>query len=101
VLTVLGLVERQGTVGLVAIPGLLFLWHSLLIPGDADADRERRARLKRELAAYSTPSQRCDLEATLSRYPDEITYEIRDILASQAVAAPKSGIPGAGWRSAG
>jgi hypothetical protein len=99
ILTVFGLIERQGTVGLITIPGMLFLWYALLTPGDAD--RERRAELKRELAAYSTPSQRCDLEATLNRYPDEVTYEIRHILASQAVASPNSGIPGAGWRSAG
>jgi hypothetical protein len=98
VLTAAGLLERQGAGGLCVIPGLLLLWHSLLIPGGTDADRERLAQLKRELAAYSSPSQRYDLEATLDRYPDDITYEIRDILASQAVASPNSGIPGAGPR---
>jgi hypothetical protein len=98
VLTVVGLIERQGAGGVCIIPGLLLLWHSLMIPGNTDADRERRSQLKRELAAYSTPSQRRDLEATLDRYPDGITYEIRDILASQAVASHNSGIPGAGPR---
>jgi hypothetical protein len=98
VLTVLGVVDRQGTVGLVTIPGLLLLWHALLIPGGTDADRERRARLMRELAAYSTPAQRCDLEATLDRYPDGVTEEIRDILVSQAAASRDNGIPGAGPR---
>jgi hypothetical protein len=97
-LTIVGVIERQGAGGMCVIPGLLLLWHSLLIPGGTDADRERRAQLKRELAIYSTPSQRCDLEATLDRYPDDITYEIRDILASQAVASHNSGIPGAGPR---
>jgi hypothetical protein len=95
VFTVLGFVERQGAGGVFIIPGLLLLWHSLLIPADTDADRERRSRLKRELAAYSTPAQRRELEATLDRYPDGITYEIRDILASQAVTSRNNGIPGA------
>jgi hypothetical protein len=58
--------------------------------------RERRSELARELAAYSTPAQRCDLEATLDRYPDDVTYELRDILASQAMAAYDNRIPGAG-----
>jgi len=93
VLTVPGLIERQAA-GLI-IPGVLLLWHALLIPGDADADRERRSQLKRELAAYSTPAQRCDLVATLDRYPDGTTHEIRDILASPPVASHSNGIPGA------
>jgi hypothetical protein len=96
VLTVLGVMERQGAGGLVFIPGFLLLWHALLIPGGSDADRERHAQLRRELAAFSTPAQRCDLEATLDRYPDGVTYEIRSILASQAVASHSNGIPGAG-----
>jgi hypothetical protein len=95
VLTILGVVERQGA-GVLVIPGVLLLWHALLLPADTDADRERRSQLKRELAAYSTPAQRCDLEATLDRYPDSITYEIRNILASQAMASNNRGIPGAG-----
>jgi hypothetical protein len=94
VLTVLGIIERQSTGGIFIIPGFLFLWHALLIPGDTDADRERRAQLKQELAAFSTPAQRCDLEETLNRYPDDITYEMRNILASQAVTSHNSGIPG-------
>jgi len=94
-LTVLGVIERHGVFGLLMIPGLLFLWHALLTPGDTDTDRERRAQLKRELAPYSTEAQRCDLEAILDQYPDDITYEIRDILASQTMASHNSGIPGA------
>ena len=57
---------------------------------------KRRSELERELAAYSTPAQRCDLEATLDRYPDGITYELRDILASQAMAACNNRFPAAG-----
>jgi hypothetical protein len=98
VLTVLGAIDRQGTVGLVMIPGLLLLWQALLTPGGTDADRERRAPLKRELAAFSTPAQRCDLEATLDRYPNGVTEEIRAIFVSQAAAWRNNGMPGAGPR---
>jgi hypothetical protein len=96
VLMILGVLERQGPGGVLIIPGLILLWHALLIPADTDADRELRSQLKRELATYSTPAQRCDLEATLERYPDGITYEMRNILASQAVASHNNRIPGAG-----
>jgi hypothetical protein len=48
------------------------------------AARERRRRLCRELAEYSSPSLRADFEATLDRYPDGVTWEMRDILARQA-----------------
>lgn len=98
VLTILGVVERQGAGGVLIIPGFLLLWYALLIPADADEDHERRSQLKGELATYSTPAQRCDLEATLDRYPDGITYEIRDILARQAMASHENGIPGGGFR---
>ena len=59
---------------------------------------KQRCELERELAAYSTPAQRRDLEATLNQYPDELTYELRNILARQAMAAycHRGGIPGAG-----
>jgi len=48
---------------------------------------QQLCELERELAAYSTPAQRCDLEATFDRYPDDVTYELRDILDRQATAA--------------
>jgi hypothetical protein len=92
VLTVLGITERQAT--FLVIPGLLLLWHAVLTLGDTDADRERRSQLKRELAAYSTPAQRYDLVATLDRYPDATTREIRDILASPPMASHSSGSSG-------
>ncbi len=57
---------------------------------------EQRCQLERELAAYSTPAQRYDLAATFDRYPDSITYELRDILARQASAAFDSRLPAAG-----
>jgi hypothetical protein len=49
----------------------------------------------RELAAYSTSAQRRDLEAALDRYPDGVTGEIREILASQGTAMYNA-LPGPG-----
>lgn len=57
---------------------------------------KQRCELVRELAEYSTPAQRCDLQATLDRYPDYVTYELRDILARQAITACNNGLPAAG-----
>ena len=96
VLTVAGVMLRSGAWGALLVPGLLSLWCAVVIPASPDADRERRSVLERELAGYSTPAQRCDLEATLDRYPDRVTYELRDILARQAMAACNDRIPGAG-----
>jgi hypothetical protein len=96
VLTVIGVMLRSSAWSAVVLPGLWFFAYALLIPARPDADRKRRSELERELAGYSTPAQRWDLEAILDRYPDDITYELRDILASQALAACQSGIPGAG-----
>jgi hypothetical protein len=94
VLTVLGVIDRQGPGGVLIIPGLLSFWGALMTAGDTDADRERRSQLKRELAAYSTPAQRRELVAALDRYPDGITHEIRDILTNPSVASRSNGIPG-------
>lgn len=94
VLTVAGVMLRGSAWGAVLLPGLMFLLSAPLIPASPAADRRRRSQLERELAAYTTPAQRCDLEATLDRYPDSVTDELRDILASQAMAADDKGIPG-------
>jgi len=94
-LTVVGVMLHGGVWGLlITLPGLWFLAYTLLIAGSSDTDRKRHAELVRELDAYSTPAQRRDLEATLDRYPDEVTHELRAILANQAMAAHRSGIPG-------
>jgi hypothetical protein len=85
VLTAAGVVLRSGPAGVVMIPGMLFLVSALLVPADPVTASPRRRELERELAAYSTPNQRCDLEATLDRYPDSVTRELRDILVSQAL----------------
>jgi len=87
VLTVAGVVLHSGPAGLLMIPGMLFLLSALLVPADPVAASPRRRELERELAAYCTPNQRCDLEATLDRYPDSVTRELRDILIRQAVTA--------------
>jgi hypothetical protein len=94
VLTTLGLIDLQGPASVLIIPGLLSFWAALMTAGDTDADRERRSQLKRELAAYSTPAQRCELVAVLDRYPDGLTHEIRDILTNPPVASRSNGIPG-------
>ena len=77
--------RRIRTLALFA--GMLFLLSALLTPADPVVAGPRRRELERELAAYSTPDQRCDLEATFDRYPDSATGELRDILARQAAAA--------------
>jgi hypothetical protein len=87
VLTVAGIVLRSCAPGIVMIPGMLSLLSALIVPVDPVAASPRRRELERELAAYSTPDQRCDLEATLDRYPDSATGELREILARQAAAA--------------
>ncbi len=87
VLTTVGIVLRSGAPGIVMIPGMLCLLSALLVPVDPVTAGPRRRELERELAAYSTPDQRCDLEATLDRYPDSATGELREILARQAAVA--------------
>ena len=92
VLTVAGVVLRSGAWGATLLPGLLFLVYPALVPA---ADHKPRRELVSVLAGYSTPAQRRDLAATLDRYPDRDTHELRDILARQATAARANGIPGA------
>ena len=95
VLTAAGVVYRADPAGIILLPGLLLLLGTPLIPAGPKADRGQRSELERELAGYSTPAQRADLEAMLDGYPDGITHEIRDILAGQAVATHSQRIPGA------
>ena len=95
-LTVAGIVLRSQPEGVVLLPGLLLVFSAPLIPALPKADRKRNFELTRELAAYSTPAQRCDLEATLDQYPDEDTSELRAILAGQALAGVTRSIAGAG-----
>jgi hypothetical protein len=94
VLTTVGVVMRSGPGSLVLLPGFLFLLDGLLIPAVPKEDRVRLAELRRELGHYTTAAQRADLEATLDRYPDRDTHELRDILATQAVTVCSSRLPG-------
>ena len=94
VLSTAGIMLRSGAPGIVMIPGMLCLLSALLVPVDPVTAGPRRRELERELAAYSTPGQRYDLEATLDRYPDSATGELREILARQAAVttAPPSAV---------
>jgi hypothetical protein len=94
VLTVVGVTLRNGPVSVVFIPGILLLLGTPLVEAGTGAGPQWRSELSRELAGYATPAQRSDLEATLDRYPDAVTHEVRDILARQPLAAPKNAIPG-------
>jgi hypothetical protein len=47
------------------------------------AARAERKTLKRDLASYTTPSDRADLEAVLARYNEEETAGIRRLLPSR------------------
>ena len=93
-LTVTGRILHGGPGIAFFLPGLMLLLSAPLLPGRSRA----RAKLERELAAYSTPAERRDLEATLDQYPGDVTRELREILASQAMAAPRSQIPSVGRR---
>ena len=94
-LTVAGVMLRGGPGSLLLLPGLVLLLHALIFPADPDAVRRHR-ELERELAGYTTQAQRSDLEATLDRYPDSVTGELRAILAAQAMAAHDGRLPGGG-----
>jgi hypothetical protein len=96
VLTVGGVILRRGAAGAILLPGLMLLLSVPLMPASSKADRMRRSELERELAGYSTPAQRRDLEAILDQYPDDVTYELRDILASQATTVHDHQLPGTG-----
>jgi hypothetical protein len=77
---------RSGIGAVDVLPAAACFLLALLTPARAEPTRKRRSELERELAAYSTPAQRADLEATLDLYPDDITGELRDILTGQAIA---------------
>ena len=87
VLTTAGLMLRHGPASVVMLPGMLFLVAAAYKQTWPEEVRARHRALERELAAYCTPAQRCDLEATLDRYPDSATRELRDILIGQAMTA--------------
>jgi hypothetical protein len=89
VLTAAGLILRSGPFSVLMLPGMVFLAAAAFTQTWPEEVRARRRALERELAAYSTPAQRRDLEASFDRYPDSVTRELRDILAGQEVAADR------------
>ena len=97
VLTVAGYIMRTGMPGIIMIPGMLFLAAALLAPGDSGEASPQRRALERELASYSTPSQRRDLDAILDRYPDGDTIELRNILARQPAPSEPARVPAPRW----
>jgi hypothetical protein len=96
-LTVAGYIMRTGMPGVIMIPGMLFLTAALLAPVSSEEASPQRRALERELASYSTPAQRRDLDAILDRYPDGDTRELRNILARQPVPAEPARIPAPRW----
>ena len=48
------------------------------------AERAHHRQLAAELAAYSTPSDRLEIESIIERYGDDETRQLRTILAAQA-----------------
>src|SRR5580700_10694474 len=91
-LTVAGVILRDSTPG----TGLLLLLTAPLLPGTGHANCLQRTELERELAGYWTTAQRHDLEATLDQYPDDVTREVREILAGQAAAPYHNRVPAQG-----
>jgi len=49
------------------------------------AARQNRQSLERQLASYTTPSERLDLEAMLDRHDSEDAAQIKAILHSQSM----------------
>jgi hypothetical protein len=96
VLTAGGFMLRGGAGGVIALVGVMFLLSALLLPVSPKAARVQRSKLERELAGYSTPAERCDLEAILDQYPDDSTNELRGILAGQAMTAYDHRFPAIG-----
>jgi len=46
---------------------------------------ERRRQLEHDVSCFVTPAERQDLLATLDRYPDAATWEIRELLIRGAM----------------
>lgn len=48
--------------------------------------RAQSRRLERELAAYSSPADRAELDAILSRHPAAVVAPLEDIISRQRAA---------------
>ena len=96
-LIVPGVLMRGHLAGeILLLPGLIALFYAPFLPGETIEDRKDHARLRRELAAYSTPAERRDLETLLMQYSDQEAGELRAILASQDLATGRYRFPGLG-----
>ena len=94
-LTVPGVLFRGVMVGdIILLPGLVALAYAPFLPGESPESRKRQRRLRREMAAYSTPAERRDLEALLWSCSGGDTTELRAILASQDLSSPWYQFPG-------
>jgi len=49
------------------------------------ANRAERAKLEQEIAGYTRPSERLEIEAILERYPLEDTRDLWAVLAAQRI----------------
>jgi hypothetical protein len=58
------------------------------------AEREERRRLERELATYTSPAERLELDAMIDRYTPEQTREVRSIVARQRLVQPAQRLAG-------
>ena len=47
-------------------------------------EREAHRLLQKELAAFTSPADRLEIEAIVDRYSDEEAHEVREILVLQA-----------------
>jgi len=54
---------------------------------------ERRSRLQTDLAAFTTHADQLDLLATLDRYPDSQTEELRSMLSEAAARSARPPAP--------
>jgi hypothetical protein len=62
-------------------------------------ERRRRRQLERELAGFTTPAERLEIEAILDRHTDAETSEVRSILSRQTLRSSvtsRFGAPGTG-----
>jgi hypothetical protein len=97
-LIVPGLLLRNIYGNIILLPGLMILFYAPFLPGDSPETRTRQAQLRRDLAAYSTPADRRDLEAIIDRYPAAETGELRAVLAGLRLTPAQLRNPGMGRR---
>jgi hypothetical protein len=84
VLTAAGLVLRGDLAsGVCYLSGVLLLVSAVFTQPPSEESRPWLAELEGVLAHHATAGQRGDLAATLDRYPDSDTSELRDILVRQ------------------